>query len=197
MLKIFIVLLLSAVLVLTPACECNGSVELHSAAVHTEITVPLIQEQQVTDNMIETESKSHPAAAPIMKYYTVPLDADMQEYIHRVAGNYGIEYKLVLAVIMTESSGNPDAIGDGGQAIGLMQIQPRWWQELIDYWKLDIYQPEDNVRLGVMILSECLLENGGDVRRALKQYNSGNPDYSSDTYYEKVMEHMNKLQEVN
>ncbi len=200
--KILVVLLLDAVLMLVPACECGkASDRLIAAPTETEVPIvhvePELQALAPDEVICVTNPVTATVTVPAMKYYDVPLDEELQEYTQCVAGNYGIEYELVLAVIMTESSCKLDAIGDGGLAIGLMQVQPQWWQELIDYWKLDVYQTEDNVRLGVMILSECLLENDGDVKRALKQYNSGNPDYPSDEYYNKVMEHMNNLQEVN
>ena len=34
-----------------------------------------------------------------------------------------------MKVMMCESSGNPDAVGDGGDSLGLFQIQPKWWSD--------------------------------------------------------------------
>ena len=67
-----------------------------------------------------------------------------------------------------------------------MQIWPHWWQDTADAYGLDIYNPADNVHLGIIILTKVLNVNDGDLNKALKQYNSGNPNSESNQYVDKV-----------
>lgn len=125
--------------------------------------------------------------APV-QLYDIPLSAELQQDIRELSERYEVSFELVLAVIMTESSGRVDTVGDGGASIGLMQIQPRWYGELITETGLSVDKPLDNVELGIMILLGFIDENDGSLDRALKQYNSGNPDYEGNEYIEQVYE---------
>ena len=120
--------------------------------------------------------------------YDIPLSDELQNGVFALAKKYELSYELVLAVIMTESSGRPDTSGDNGDAIGLMQIQPKWYGELISETGLNVDEPIENVELGIIILLGFLKENDGSIDRALKQYNSGNPDYEGNEYIERVHE---------
>lgn len=120
--------------------------------------------------------------------YDIPLSDELQRTVMELADRYGLCHELILAVIMTESSGRPDMTGDEGDAVGLMQIQPKWYQELISDTGLDVYKPAENVELGIIILRDFIRENDGNLDRALKQYNSGNPDYEGNEYIERVHE---------
>lgn len=95
---------------------------------------------------------------------------------------------------MTESSGKTDAVGDGGASVGLMQIQPKWYSELIAETGLSVDKPIENVELGIRILLGFIEENEGSLDRALKQYNSGNPDYEGNEYIEQVNEWLDYFQ---
>lgn len=120
-------------------------------------------------------------------YDFIPLSADMQVQIYAICEEYEISYDLILAVIKTESEFQW-LIGDDGQAIGYMQIWPKWWQETADAAGLNINEPLDNVHLGIIILTDALDDNCGDLNKALKQYNSGNPHYHGNEYIDKVFE---------
>lgn len=119
-------------------------------------------------------------------YDFIPLDEGLQVEIYSLCKKYEIAYELILSVIKTESNFQVDVIGDNGNSIGLMQIQPKWWQGLADTYGLNIYEPIDNVHLGILILNKALNDNAGDLDKALKQYNSGNPDYAGNEYINKV-----------
>lgn len=122
----------------------------------------------------------------LWKYYNIPFDDEFQNYIQATCGNYGIDYALVLAIIATESSYR-FIEGDNGNSIGYMQVQPKWWSTYITDYNINPYEKEGNITLGVMILSDFINENNGNIKKALKQYNSGNPNYEDDTYYYTVM----------
>lgn len=122
---------------------------------------------------------------PFVPYDFIPFDDELQEYIHSICDEYQIAYDLILAVIKTESEFQW-IYGDEGNAVGYMQIWPFWWQETADSYGLNINEPADNIHLGIIILTDALNENGGDLNKALKQYNSGNPNYPGNEYVNKV-----------
>ena len=118
-------------------------------------------------------------------YDFIPLDAELQNRIHELCVEYEIDYGLIISVIKTESEFQW-ITGDNGQAIGYMQIWPYWWQGTADLYGLDINKPIDNVHLGIIILTDALDDNGGDLSKALKQYNSGNPNSESNHYVDRI-----------
>lgn len=142
----------------------------------------------VPDEPVTASDRLTEEVAPEQHTYDIPLSDELQHGVFALAKKYELSYELVLAVIMTESSGRPDTSGDNGDAIGLMQIQPKWYGELISETGLNVGEPIENVELGIIILLGFLKENDGSIDRALKQYNSGNPDYEGNEYIEKVHE---------
>ncbi|HAX58728.1 MAG TPA: hypothetical protein DCY19_02250 [Eubacterium sp.] len=134
--------------------------------------------------------------APEQHIYEIPLSPELQNRVRELADQYELSYELVLAVIMTESSGRADTVGDGGDSIGLMQIQPKWYGELIAKTGLSVDKPVENVELGIRILLGFIEENNGSLDRALKQYNSGTPDYPGNEYIEKVYEWLDYFEEA-
>ena len=146
--------------------------------------------------MITENEEPLTEVAPV-QLYDIPLSAELQQDIRELAERYEVSYELVLAVIMTESSGKADAVGDGGASVGLMQIQPKWYGDLITDTGLSVDKPIENVELGIRILLGFIEENNGSLDRALKQYNSGNPDYEGNEYIERVYEWLNYFEEAN
>lgn len=141
-------------------------------------------------------TESHTQVAPEQHIYEIPLSPELQNSVRELADKYELSYELVLAVIMTESSGRADTVGDGGASIGLMQIQPKWYGELIAETGLSVDKPVENVELGIRILLGFIEENNGSLDRALKQYNSGNPDSPDNGYIEKVYEWLDYFEEA-
>ena len=134
--------------------------------------------------------------APEQHIYDIPLSPELQNSVRELADKYELSYELVLAVIMTENSGRADTAGDGGDSVGLMQIQPKWYGELIAKTGLSVDKPAENVELGILILRGFMEENDGSLDRALKQYNSGTPDYPGNEYIEKVYEWLDYFEEA-
>lgn len=104
--------------------------------------------------------------------YDVPLDAELQTYIAETCDRYGVDVPLVLAIIGQESNYNAHAVGDSGNSLGLMQIQPRWHQGRMDRLGMDdLLDPHQNVTVGIDLLAE-LIEHGGE-KWAIMAYNAG------------------------
>lgn len=106
--------------------------------------------------------------------WDVPLEKDLQLFIADLCEEMSIEPELVLAMIEQESQWNPEAVGDGGNSLGLLQIQPRWHSARMD--KLgctDLFNPYENVKVAIDILAEKMAAGKG-TEWALMAYNGGN-----------------------
>jgi membrane-bound lytic murein transglycosylase F len=116
---------------------------------------------------------------------TVSLDAStratIQKYgpsIRECAKAYGLDWRLVLAVMRQESKFEPDAESYAG-ASGLMQVMPVTQHEIVE--KIDIEDtthPSSNIRMGAYYLSQLIGmfdgTNGNDrLKLALASYNAG------------------------
>ncbi len=66
-----------------------------------------------------------------------------------------VDPRLIAAIIVAESSGNPLAVSQQN-AIGLMQINAKVWAQRLDFSKNNPFDPETNIRMGVPILQSCL-----------------------------------------
>ena len=75
--------------------------------------------------------------------------ATLEEIISAFAKQQGIPPALALAVAKRESSLNPNAVGDSGQAIGLFQLHPGAAK---DTGTVDRADPLQNIQGGVKYL---------------------------------------------
>lgn len=140
------------------------------AAVLVWLAFPASQEAQAEIKLPEAELVDITEQAPL---YDVPLSANLQEHIKGLCEDYGVDMPLVVAIIGQESNYNAQAIGDGGNSIGLMQIQPRWHQARMDkLGATDLLDPYQNTLVGVDLLAELISENKG-TEWAVTAYNAG------------------------
>ena len=108
-----------------------------------------------------------------VEYFDVPLDEELQDYIFELCEEHNIEPALVIAMIEKESNYNASAIGDKGNSLGLMQIQPRWNQDRMDILDCqNLLDPFQNVAVGIDLLDE-LFSKGNSVEWVLMAYNGG------------------------
>lgn len=123
---------------------------------------------------IPTEEKEAQLPEPIevKQLYDVPLELELQEHINQLCDDYDVDMPLVLAIIGQESNYRPDAVGDNGNSLGLMQIQPRWHQTRMDELGVtDLLDPYQNVTVGIDLLADLM--NEGGTRWAIMAYNAG------------------------
>ena len=113
--------------------------------------------------------------------------------ITQYASQYGIDSKLILAVIRNESCFDRSAVSSAG-AQGLMQLMPataRW------LGVTDSFSPDQNIRGGTKYLSDLVKRYDNNIKMALAAYNAGPgavakyggvPPYAeTQKYIEKVM----------
>lgn len=109
-----------------------------------------------------------------------------QSFVEKYSVEYSIPQELIYAVIYSESHFDKDAVSRAG-AVGLMQIMPATFVWLMgeDTSEEDIFDPESNIKCGVMYLS-FLYKYFGNWDTAIAGYNAGNGRVSgwlNDTRY--------------
>lgn len=106
--------------------------------------------------------------------YDVPLEDKLQLYIVRLCEEHHIDPAVVMGMAQRESQFEADAIGDGGDALGMFQVQPKWHQGRMDkLGATDLLDPYQCVSVAVDFLSDLLDIYDGDIEKALTAYNQG------------------------
>lgn len=121
------------------------------------------QAKETDTNTVVTEAK----------FYDIPIDIDLLDHIQGLCADYVIPVELVLAVIETESCYEADAVSPVG-AIGLMQIIPEFHEDRMNRLNCtDLFDPYQNVTVGMDFLSELIDKYDGSFHKALTAYNYG------------------------
>jgi soluble lytic murein transglycosylase-like protein len=94
---------------------------------------------------------------------------EIEQLVHKLAPQYAIDPKLVMAVINTESSFNPVAVSPKN-AQGLMQLIPETAER---FGVKKVFNPAENLRGGLAYLRWLLAFFQGDVSLVLAAYNAG------------------------
>ncbi len=93
----------------------------------------------------------------------------------RYSNEFGLTPDLVFAVINAESGFDKTAKSGAG-AVGLMQVLPSTASEVgskLNMAEVDLFSPDDNVRVGCYYLRFLLDKYEGDEVLALASYNAG------------------------
>lgn len=191
----FLILVAVAILVLT--ILVSGAVFLDK--ITTESSEPVVVSAPETSSQdsplpspTETETTIETAPADDYIFYDVPLDLDTQKEIIKICSEFDLKYELILGVISVETDFRPKLVGDGGDSFGLMQIQPKWWSEVMSREGVtDLLDPLQNIRCGCAIITE-LINKYGTEYRALQVYNTGRPN-TKNGYADKVYRRMDEL----
>lgn len=92
----------------------------------------------------------------------------IEEQIRLTASRYGVPPDLAVAVARQESSMNPAAVGDGGQAIGVFQLHEAAARDM----GVNRYDLQGNIQGGVSYLAHQY-RTFGSWPLALAAYNAG------------------------
>lgn len=143
------------------ALRCTTAVTTASTAAET---IPAETECTEPETTVTT-----PSAA----LYDVPLSDELQKHIIEQAEAHGIDPAIILAMAWKESTYYSKAVGDNGNSIGLLQIQPKWHSARMERLNCDdLFNPYQNVVVGVDYLAENL-NRYGSIEAALTAYNAG------------------------
>ncbi|MRS04513.1 lytic transglycosylase domain-containing protein [bacterium] len=132
------------------------------------------------------DSEAEPAAAVVEESRGCGLPSSYPDTIQQwcqpimqSSAYYGLDPKLIAAVMLQESGGNPDAYSKSG-AVGLMQVMPR--DGLASEFMCangpcfsarpsmdELFDPQFNIDFGIMMLSG-LISKFGDIREGLRAY---------------------------
>lgn len=137
----------------------------------------------VLDSFREMSSPLRPAATRVFE-----IGVEYGDEILRATAGTGVSPALVLAVMIVESNGTPDAKSKAG-AVGLMQLMPATAKR---FGVTDRTDPAQSIAGGVKYLQFLLGEFGGDALLAAAAYNAGEgavrraggvPDYEETRAY--------------
>jgi soluble lytic murein transglycosylase-like protein len=146
-------------------------------------------------------------------FLDIPLSEDLQLYTIKLSEEFNVPYDLLFAIMFVESTFRPHVIS-GTNDYGLMQINRvnhGWLRE--QHGISNFLCAQQNILSGTIMIS-ALIEQYGDLHRALMAYNMGsagarrrwNQGIYTSSYSERVIEVMNnyiqqreqiKLKEVN
>jgi len=109
--------------------------------------------------------------------------------------------RLLDAIAKVESDHNPDAVGDGGKAIGMFQIHRVYWQDAVQHDPSiggryeDCYDPVYARRIVIAYMDRYAPANASD--ETLARIHNGGPrghkKAATNKYWDKVKKEMKRL----
>ncbi len=150
-------------------------------------------ELQQTNKLLKCELELQPNEEQI--FYDIPLTHEQQLYIYKTCQDYDMDYKMFLGVLKLESNYNVNCDTpnySNGKIVsrdrGISQINSlyeHWYAELAGLDKWDIFNFEDNIRMGIAGLafyqnywkSKGITDNIELQIRTLNSYNMGQPGF--------------------
>ena len=159
------------------------TIQPSKTAIHIE-SVERFQSSIVPVDVQSVEIQNTEPIASLL--YDIPLSDDEQLLIREISNQFGIDYELLLAIIKTESEFKPNDVGDNGNSLGILQVQPQWWTSNFNAYECkDWFDIRDNVTVGCSIL-QYLYQHYGETIKVLNAYNSNKPN-NFNGYSDKVL----------
>lgn len=127
---------------------------------------------RATDSAIQLQNDMAAVTGPRAagsKYVPYRQNGQYDDLLNEAGQQYGVDPRLLKAIMTQESGGNPNAISSAG-AKGLMQIMPYNFRSTgVTDWT----DPRQNIMAGAKIMAENLKSSGGNIPLALRYYNGG------------------------
>jgi LysM repeat protein len=120
----------------------------------------------------------------------------MNALVSYVAGDVGIDARLLRAVAWTESQWHQERVSPTG-AVGIMQIEPftgEWVSRHIAGSHLDIWRAQDNVTAGAMLLRHLMTKHEADIVASLAGYYQGDASVATHGVYDDTRRYQHEVQ---
>ena len=158
-----------------------------------------IDQAALNTQNLKGDKERHAVANHLATKYRISMAESLRYVSHaiEVANEVNLDPVLLLAIMATESSFNPNAQSYAG-AQGLMQVLTRVHTEKFEPYggAVAAFVPEANIRVGALILKACIAK-AGSLEAGLRSY-LGAPNASSgpNSYTSKVIAEREELNEV-
>jgi soluble lytic murein transglycosylase-like protein len=158
-----------------------------------------IDQAALNTQNLNGDKERHAVANHLATKYRISMAESLRYVSHaiEVANEVNLDPVLLLAIMATESSFNPNAQSRAG-AQGLMQVLTRVHTEKFEPYggAVAAFVPEANIRVGALILKACIAK-AGSLEAGLRSY-LGAPTASSgpNSYTYKVIAEREELNEV-
>ena len=158
-----------------------------------------IDQAALNTQNLKGEKERQAVANHLATKYRISMAESVRYVSHaiEVANEVNLDPVLLLAIMATESSLNPNAQSRAG-AQGLMQVLTRVHTEKFEPYggSVAAFVPEANIRVGALILKACIAK-AGSLEAGLRSY-LGAPNASSgpNSYTYKVIAEREELNEV-
>lgn len=156
------------------------------------------------ETIVPDTSAEYDISLPKLPTYDIPLEIELQEYMHKLCLTYRIPYELIIAVIKCESTFRVNIISNGDY--GLMQINWKVHRNLFyESGFTNVLNPYHNVNYGIQYLTYFYKRYDKDEHAALMCYNMGENRYlelkdegiNSSEYSRNVMEYKQGLLDIH
>lgn len=169
------------------AVTLEQEMKKRAQAAETAVSAPVVTNQPVAQASSTNQMPSVGAAGTNAPAFDGSIDA----LVKQAAQKYGVDPKLVAAVVEAESGGDQSVVSSAG-AIGVMQLMPETAASL----GVDPYDTKQNIEGGTMYLGRMIKNFGGDLRKAVAAYNAGPQavrDYNGVPPYAETQAYVNRV----
>lgn len=156
------------------ACTALVACTTQPRTARPEETVTTTAQTETLETVHEATQLAPTATEAPVTLYDVPLSEELQLHIIQESEARGVDPAVIIAMTWKESSYKVTAKGDGGNSLGLLQIQPKWHKErMARLGCYDLLDPFQNVTVGIDILAGLMSKYDGNISMALMAYNAG------------------------
>lgn len=109
----------------------------------------------------------------------------------KAADEHDLDFRVLIAIVKVESGFRLNARSPS--SVGLAQINLKWHRDKFNRHPLN---PMENVRVGAVVLNECLIRNQGRLSKAFRCYNGLGAGQDKD-YVTKVQKALSEIRRLS